>query len=143
MSCWTKAASACILASVVGALAVSSATFCLISGEGSRRPWARSDSHLAISVQLTKPFFCESPGGIRERSIWPAMPFQGGMSSSARMALTSETTHCACVGEEEEAFASGKFIQVALYSQPPGRLSVKRASRVGSDDWKSHGSCKM
>src|SRR5439155_6979613 len=80
-----------------GALAeaVSDATFCLSSGEASRRPLVSPWYHIPICFQFCNPWFCaELPGGKNETIIWPATPCQGGILSSCFIPLMSLTLHC-------------------------------------------------
>src|SRR5450432_432448 len=119
MSACTNAASARIFARGVVADAVSAATFCLISGEGSRRPRVRLRYQEPISVQLTNPRFWP-PGGNSEINIAPATPRQGGISPSGLIALMSLRAHCVTPLEFEVGGTSAWFAQTALYSQPDG-----------------------
>src|SRR5271170_2056921 len=105
MSCCINAASACIFASCVGECAVSSATFCLISGEASRLPCDSAVYHEPISTQLVNGRLTP-PGGIIDTIIIPATAFIGGMSSSCRNSATSFTSHCQPLGPADVGVSS-------------------------------------
>src|SRR6266852_979668 len=88
-----KAARARIFAEGVGECAVSSATFCLMAGEGLRRLSSRPSYHAPISVHFWKPRL-EPPGGIKATIIKPATPCQGGMEYSCLISGISLSCHC-------------------------------------------------
>src|SRR5438270_2210782 len=88
-----NALNACILASGVFDTPVKAVTCCLISGDGSRRPWLRLLYQTPISFQLTNPRLAP-PGGMMDRIINPATPFQGGISASHFTSGMSFRIHC-------------------------------------------------
>src|SRR5579859_7801637 len=93
MSCCTKLAIARILSIGVAAEDVSSDTFCLISGDGSRRPVVNIEYQAPMVCQFENPLLPAPPGGRKFTIIRPARPFVGGMSSSGRIPPKSRTTH--------------------------------------------------
>src|SRR5215469_12695656 len=111
MSCCTKLAMARIFS--IGELtdAVSSATFCLISGDGSALPRVRLSYQVPISCQLLNPLITLPDDGKNETTICPATPARGGISFSGRTAFTSNTVHCVWP-VDAVGFASAKFSQV-------------------------------
>src|SRR6266849_562827 len=119
MSFCMNSASARILTTGVAVEAVRDATFCLISGEASRRPWVSPLYRVPISDQLRKPRFAP-PGGTRDTIMSPATPFHGGISASLLTGGTSFTRHCHWLFPLAVACTSGWFNQTDLYSQPAG-----------------------
>src|SRR6266436_17234 len=89
-----NSASARILARVVGAFAVISAVFFLISGEASLLPLARPLSQMPIAFQSWKPLFRPVALPNKETTMNPATLCHGGIPASGLMAFTSFTTHC-------------------------------------------------
>src|SRR5207253_1820951 len=87
-------ASALILARVVGAFAVISAVFFLISGEASRLPLVRLVSHFPIAFQSSNPLFRPLALPNNETTMTPAIPCHGGIPPSGLMALISLSAHC-------------------------------------------------
>src|SRR2546429_10016513 len=87
-------ASTLILARVVGAFAVISAVFFLISGEASRLPLARLVYHFPMAFQAANPLFCRPALPNNETIMTPAIPCQAGIPPSGLMALLSFPTHC-------------------------------------------------
>src|SRR5580704_13949588 len=83
-----KSVRALILSMVAGELAVSSATFCLISGEAWRLLAVRPAYHSPMSFH--EPLFLAAlvPDGKYFTPIRPAIACQGGISRSGSMAGT-------------------------------------------------------
>src|SRR5438094_8772498 len=87
-------ASTLILARVVGAFAVISAGFFLISGEASRLPLVRQVSHFPMAFQSAHPLFCPPALPNNETIMTPAIRCQRGLPPSGLMALVSFTSDC-------------------------------------------------
>src|SRR5580765_1953798 len=70
------------------------ATFCLISGDASRRPLCNPASQIPSSFQFSNPFRVFPPAGNNVTTMRPATPFHGGMLSSGLIASTPLITQC-------------------------------------------------
>src|SRR5579864_6899073 len=123
MSVCTNRASVCIFASVVGADEVSAVTFCLISGEASRRPRSSPSSQRAMSFQLSKPLVPVPLGGNKETTILPATPLKGGMLFSSLTAGILVNDHCHWFDPDDAGAASAWLSHTSLCSHPAGNCS--------------------
>src|SRR6185437_15615349 len=107
MSCCRKLAIARIFSIGVAVGDVSCDTFCLISGERSRRPFVNAEYHAPIALQLENPLLPGPPGGNKLTIILPSTPRTGGISSSCRIPLMSLTTQFHELSPEWTGWTSG------------------------------------